>query len=94
MSEQPPANPPAHRRHRDASLLGFLLSDAHGFAVVGADGEPVGVLDSLRYERYADYPEEIVVRRGRLFWKRHTRIPFHMVDSVERRTKTVRLSRD
>ena len=85
--------PKPRRTYREASLLGFLLSSAHGFGVLGPNGGRLGVLDSMRYERHADFPEEIVVRRGRLFWRRYRRIPFDWIRSVDTHARTVRLAR-
>jgi hypothetical protein len=81
------------RSLRHASLLGYHLSQAHGFRVVEAGGSDIGVLESLRYGRHADYPDEIVVRRGRLLRRRRRALPFAAVASVDARARivTVRL---
>jgi membrane protein YdbS with pleckstrin-like domain len=44
----------------------------------------------LRYERYADRPDEIVVRSGWL-WKRELVVPLDAIEAVDRAASTVRL---
>jgi hypothetical protein len=80
----------ARRSIRDAGLLGYHLTFAHGFRVVTVDGAELGVLESLRYERYAEFPDRIVVRRGRLR-KRRVEIAFELVESVDARARLVRV---
>jgi sporulation protein YlmC with PRC-barrel domain len=83
---------PANGRSlRDAALLGYRLSQAHGFDVITSDGRKLGRLQRLRYERHAEYPEELIVHRGRLLWKRDQHIPFHRVEHVEPRARLIRL---
>lgn len=48
------------------------------------------MLESLRYERYAEFPDRIVVRRGRLR-KRRVELGFELVDSVDVRARLVRV---
>ena len=79
------------RSLRDASRVGYHLSQSHGYRVVTRDDESLGVIERLRYERHAEYPEEIVIRSGRLFWKRNRHIPFDAVESVDTRQRLVRL---
>src|SRR6266545_7829922 len=50
---------------RERGEIGRLLSSAEGYLVLDEEGRPCGRLDHVRYERHADYPDEIVVRRGR-----------------------------
>ena len=64
---------------------------SHGYRVVTRDGQSLGVIERLRYERHAEYPEEIVTRSGRLFWKRNRHLPFDAVESVDTRQRLVRL---
>lgn len=80
----------ARRSFRDAGLLGYHLTFAHGFRVATAEGAELGVLESLRYERYAEFPDRIVVRRGRVR-KRRIELPFELVESVDTRAKIVRV---
>lgn len=80
----------ARRSIRDAGLLGYHLTFAHGFRVVTVGGAELGVLESLRYERYAEFPDRIVVRRGRLR-KRRVELGFELVESVNARARLVRV---
>jgi hypothetical protein len=48
---------------RRQAELGRLIAAAEGYRVVASDGTHLGWLDHVRYERYADHPDEIVVRR-------------------------------
>ena len=79
------------RSLREASRVGYHLSQSHGYRVISQDGRALGVIERLRYERHAEYPEEIVIRSGRLFWKRIRPIPFDAVASVDTRQRLVRL---
>ena len=79
------------RSLRDASRVGYHLSQSHGYRVITQDGRALGVIERLRYERHAEYPEEIVIRSGRLFWKRTRAIAFDAVASVDTRQRLVRL---
>lgn len=76
--------------------LGRLLAGAVGYRVVASDGAPVGWLDHVRYERYADHPDEIVVRRRALPPKRCRALPFGAVAEVSpgQRTVVLRLDRN
>jgi hypothetical protein len=69
--------------------LGRLLASAEGYLVLDERGSACGRLDHVRYERHADYPDEIVVRRG-LFRQRRV-LPFEAVSAVDRKNKTVLL---
>jgi hypothetical protein len=69
--------------------LGRLLPSAEGYLVLDEEGHPCGRIDHVRYERHADYPDEIVVRRG-LFRQRRV-LPFEAVAAVDRKNKTVLL---
>jgi hypothetical protein len=77
----------SHPRNRGE--IGRLLASAEGYLVRDADGRPCGRLDHIRYERHADYPDQIVVRRGLLRGRRS--LPFEAVASVDRRNETVLL---
>ena len=74
---------------RDRGELGRLLASAEGYLVLDEEGRPCGRIDHIRYERHADYPDEIVVRRG-LFRQRRV-LPFEAVAAVDRKNKTVLL---
>lgn len=54
------------------------------------EGTELGILESLRYERYAEFPDRIVVRRGRLR-KRRLELAFELVESVDVRARLVRV---
>jgi hypothetical protein len=78
------------RSFRDAGLLGYHLTFAHGYRVVTVDGSELGTLESLRYERYAEFPDRIVVRRGRLR-KHRFELGFELVEAVDTRSRVVRV---
>jgi len=77
-------------RLRELSELGRLLAAAEGYAVLDAEGQQLGLVDRVRYERHTDRPDEIVIRRGRL-WRRELVVAFHAIEAVDRATGTVRL---
>jgi hypothetical protein len=56
--------------------------------VVASEGAQLGWLDHVRYERHADHPDRIVVRRRGLFSKRRA-LPFDAVEAVSPRERTV-----
>jgi hypothetical protein len=74
---------------RERGEIGRLLASADGYLVLDEDGRPFGRLDHVRYERHADHPDEIVVRRGP-FRRRHV-LPFEAVAAVDRKNETVLL---
>ena len=78
---------------RERAALGRLLASAEGYAVFDQEGRHLGRIDHVRYESRTDRPDEIVVRRGRL-WKRELVVPFQAVAAVDRTTGTVRLGND
>jgi hypothetical protein len=80
------------RRRAD---LGRLLAAAEGYRVVTSDGAHLGWLDHVRYERHADHPDEIVVRRRGLLLRRRRAVPFSAVEAVmpSERTVVLRLER-
>ena len=71
------------RSARDVARLGARLAAAEGFHVVALDGRNVGVVDHVRYKRHADHPDEIVVSRRFLLWRRRGVIPFDAVGNVD-----------
>ncbi len=79
----------AESQLRERGELGRLLASAEGYLVLNEEGRPCGRLDHVRYERHADYPDEIVVRRG-LFRQRRVLL-FDAVATVDRKNKTVLL---
>jgi hypothetical protein len=74
--------------------LGRLLAAADGYRVLASDGAPIGWLDHVRYERYADHPDEVVVRRHALLPTRRRAFPFSAVAEVKPRQRTVVLRPD
>jgi hypothetical protein len=76
-------------RQRERGEIGRLLASAEGYLVLDEEGRPCGRIDHVRYERHADYPDEIVVRRG-LLRQRRT-LPFEAVEAVDVKNETVRL---
>lgn len=77
---------PSLRRQAE---LGRLLAAAEGYRVFASDGKQVGWLDHVRYERYADHPDEIVVRGRSFLARRRHVLPFHTVEEVKPRERTV-----
>jgi hypothetical protein len=71
------------RERKDIVRLGARLADAEGFQVVALDGRVIGELEHVRYKRHTDHPDEIVVSRRALFWRRRGVIPFEAVGSVD-----------
>jgi len=71
-----------------------LLAAAEGYRVVASDGTHLGWLDHIRYERYADHPDEIVVRRRAVPPWRRRALPFSAVETVRARERTVILRLD
>jgi hypothetical protein len=69
--------------------LGRLLAAAEGYRVLASDGATIGWLDHVRYERHADHPDEIVVRRHALLTKRRRAFPFSAVAEVRPRQRAV-----
>lgn len=61
---------------------------------MAGDGARLGWLDHVRYERYADHPDEIVVRRRGLFRRRRRVLPFEAVEAVRPRERAVVLRLD
>jgi hypothetical protein len=94
-----------HERSGDESVeqslrrraeLGRRLAAAAGYRVLASDGSYLGWLDHVRYERHADYPDQIFVRRRGLFPRRQA-LPFNAVEAVKpsrERTVVLRLERD
>ena len=76
-------------QRRLRAALGRGLAGAEGFRVVGSGGERVGWLDHVRYERHADYPDVLVVRRRGLLSGRRRLIPFGAVEAVRPEERTV-----
>ncbi|MEK6274358.1 MAG: PRC-barrel domain-containing protein [Actinomycetota bacterium] len=84
----------AEQSLRRKAELGRLLAAAEGYRVVASDGVHLGWLDHVRYERHADYPDEIVVRRRGLLPKRRRALPFGAVEAVRPKQRTVELRLD
>ena len=83
----------AEQSGRMQAELGRLLAAAAGYQVVASDGTHLGRLNHVRYERYADHPDEIVVRRRAVFPRRRA-LPFSAVETVSARERTVVLRLD
>jgi hypothetical protein len=62
--------------------------------MVAGDGARLGRLDHVRYERHADRPDEIVVRRRGVLPRRRRAVPFGAVEAVRPRERTVVLRLD
>ena len=76
------------------SELGRLLAAAEGYDVLARDGSAVGTVAYVRYETYADRPDELVVCRGKMLRRRRRRVPVDAVARVNAREATVTLAID
>jgi hypothetical protein len=74
---------------RSQADLGRLLAAAEGYRVLRDNGDQVGWLDRIRYERHAHCPDEIVVRVRGLFGRRRRVLPFLSVERVNANERTV-----
>jgi len=74
---------------RRQAELGRLLAATRGYRVLASDGTHVGWLDYVRYERHADPPDIVLVRRGGLLPGRRRAFPFSAVEAVRPGTTTV-----
>ena len=81
--------PSENRSFRELLELGAYLSRAQGYQVVTEDGKSVGTLARLRYDRHAEYPDELIVRRGMI--RRTASLPFDAVQTVDREARLIRL---
>jgi len=77
--------------HGEAARLGRLLASASGYDVVSSEGRSLGQLEHVRYRLHTDHPDEIVIRRLHLLWKRRRVLPFNTVAAVDPRAGTVTL---
>jgi hypothetical protein len=82
------------RKSRERAELGRRLAASAGYLVFASDGRHVGVVDHIRYEQHADYPDEIVVRRRNVLLRRRRAIPFDSVHAVDPSQRTVTLRID
>jgi membrane protein YdbS with pleckstrin-like domain len=62
--------------------------------VLASDGRQAGRVDHIRYERHSDHPDKIIVRRGRMLWKRRRALPFDAIQAVNPSDGTVVLRID
>jgi len=74
---------------RSEADLGRLLAAAEGYRVLRDNGDQVGWLDRIRYERNAHCPDEIVVRTRGFFGRRRRVLPFLSVDRVSANERMV-----
>ena len=79
-----------HRSPRALVELGYYLSGAQGYRVANEEGKNLGTLERLRYGHHADYPDELIVRRGPIMRKLAS-IPIASVLSVDRHSRQVRV---
>jgi hypothetical protein len=84
----------AEQGGRRQAELGRLLAATDGYQVLASDGTHLGRLEHVRYQRYADHPDEIVVRRRAVFPKRRRALPFSAVEAVRVRERTIVLRLD
>src|SRR5689334_19792271 len=82
------------RRPKGRAELGRRLAASAGYLVLASDGRHIGVVDHIRNEQHADYPDEIVVRRRNALLRRRRAIPFDSVQAVDPRQRTVTLRID
>lgn len=76
-------------RFRERAELGRRLGASEGYLVLASDGRHVGIVDHVRYARHAEHPDEIVVRRRNVLWRRPRRSsPFGAVGAVDPASRT------
>jgi hypothetical protein len=71
------------RERKDIVRLGARLANAEDFRIVTLDGREIGVLENVRYEKHADHPDDILIRRRYLLWDRYATIGFEDVANVD-----------
>lgn len=95
---QDPQKPDKARRQEDGgdgrsgrthAELGRFLTAAAGYRVLASDGTYLGWLDHVRYERYADHPDELIISSRRHLATRRRVLPFSAVAEVRQRDRTV-----
>jgi sporulation protein YlmC with PRC-barrel domain len=59
------------------------LADAVGYRVIATDGRDVGEVEHVRYRRYADHPDDVVIRRRVFIWHRSAIVPFDEIANVD-----------
>jgi hypothetical protein len=69
--------------------LGRLLAAAEGYQVLTSTGRRLGRVERVRYEQYADRPDEIVVRSRTLLRTRRRVFALSAVHEVKPREQTV-----
>jgi hypothetical protein len=69
--------------------LGRLLAAAEGYQVLASTGRRLGRVDHVRYQQYADRPDEIVVRSRTLLRTRRRIYTLIAVQDVTPRDRTV-----
>jgi hypothetical protein len=74
---------PTEHEREDILKLGARLANSEGFRVISLDGREIGEVEHVRYERHADHPDEIVISRRVLLWRRRGVIPFDAVGNVD-----------
>ena len=80
--------------HEEVVRIGRLLASAKGYRVLSSEGRFLGLLDHVRYERHSDHPDELVLRRRTMLWRRRRVVPFSAVEAVDPRAGTVSLRID
>jgi hypothetical protein len=71
------------RERQDIVRLGARLANSEDFRVVALDGREIGMLENVRYEKHADHPDDILIRRRYLLWDRYTTVSFEDVANVD-----------
>jgi sporulation protein YlmC with PRC-barrel domain len=69
--------------------LGRLLATAEGYQVLTSTGHRLGRVEHVRYQRYADRPDEIVVRSRMLLRTRRRAYTLSAVREIKPRERTV-----
>jgi hypothetical protein len=69
--------------------LGRLLAAAEGYQVLTSTGRRLGRVEHVRYEQYADRPDEIVVRSRTLLRMRRRVYALSAVHEIKPRERTV-----
>jgi uncharacterized protein YrrD len=71
--------------------LAARLGDAENYLVVSSEGEKLGRVDHVLYERHHDHPDTIIIRRG-FFRRRRFSVRFEAIREVDVRAQVVVLS--
>ena len=60
--------------------------------MVALDGREIGVLENVRYEKHADHPDDILIRRRYLLRDRYATVRFADVANVDPKRQRIYLA--